>query len=100
MITGKLVFQGPTTYQTFQLINSRSITYPSNYPDLAKDLCDKLFVIDPEKRLVVPEIKNHPFYSEIDWDNLTSRPPPPFTEPKILPEEKRKNRKILHRKKN
>ena len=47
----------------------------------AKDLCSKLLIKDPEKRLGVrgvEEIKSHPWFAKIQWDkihNKTVEPP-------------------------
>jgi len=40
-----------------------------------QDLLEKLFVVDPKKRLGAGgahEIKEHPFFKEIDWEQLQS----------------------------
>lgn len=40
---------------------------------LAQDLIDKLLALDPQKRLgteSAKEVKNHPFFSDINWDTL------------------------------
>ena len=49
------------------------------------DLIIKLLVLDPKKRLghnSIDEIKNHPWFKEIDWDHLLEMPAP------IIPEVK------------
>ena len=49
--------------------------------DLGQDLSDLIckLIAEPEERLGVNgigEIKAHPFFKEIDWKNIRSRPPP------------------------
>lgn len=36
----------------------------------AKDLIKKLMEKDPKKRYGVKEIKKHPFFSKLDWENV------------------------------
>jgi len=59
------------------------VEYPTDkFSPEAKDLFDKLFMVDPKKRLGangVEEIKQHPYFSQIDWSRLTSQQiDPPF----------------------
>lgn len=45
----------------------------------AKDLIDRLLEPDPSKRLGVngaQEVKNHPFFKGVNWDNLRKQAPP------------------------
>jgi len=42
------------------------------------DIIDKLLTMDPAKRLGTNgalEIKNHPFFSDINWETLLEKPP-------------------------
>ena len=36
----------------------------------AKDLLQRMLVVDPEKRINAREIKRHPFFRDIDWNHL------------------------------
>jgi len=59
------------------------VEYPaSKFSPECKDLLEKLFVVDPKKRLGAGgahEIKEHPFFKEIDWEQLQSLAvTPPF----------------------
>eukprot|EP00456_Euglypha_rotunda_P032565 TRINITY_DN25215_c0_g1_i1.p1 TRINITY_DN25215_c0_g1~~TRINITY_DN25215_c0_g1_i1.p1 ORF type:complete len:108 (+),score=24.19 TRINITY_DN25215_c0_g1_i1:98-421(+) len=55
---------------------------PSKFSLEAKDLLEKLFVVDPKKRLGAAgphEIKEHPFFKSIDWERLQALElEPPF----------------------
>jgi len=59
------------------------VDYPPNkFSPEARDLLEKLFVIDPTKRLGAAgshEIKEHPFFKGMDWERLLNREiEPPF----------------------
>ena len=55
---------------------------PIYFDDAAKDLLQKLFLRDPEKRIGfkgAKELKRHPWFASIDWGLLDSlRVTPPF----------------------
>jgi len=81
MLAGKPPFRGASEFLTFQLILSRQLEFPENFPPAAKDLVDKLLVLDPLKRLGAEsyeEITKHPFFEGIDWDTLFQQTPPPL----------------------
>eukprot|EP00954_Amorphochlora_amoebiformis_P026507 1379687-Amorphochlora_amoeboformis.AAC.1 len=81
MITGKPPFRGASEYLIFQQILSAKFDFPADMPLDAKDLITKMLVVDPGKRLSIPEIKAHPFFSAIDWKNLVTSPAPTWKEP-------------------
>ena len=47
-------------------LNLPQIKYDKNL----YDLMSKIFVVDPDKRLNIKEIKNHPYFQEIDWNQI------------------------------
>ena len=52
-----------------------------NIPNEAKDLIEKILVKDPKKRIGYgskdyKEIKNHPYFKDINFDNLSEEPIP------------------------
>ena len=59
----------------------RKTYIPDKVGKNAKDLIEKLFVSDPKKRLgynSADEVKNHPFFKGINWDNIKECFDPPF----------------------
>ena len=57
----------------------KTIKYPKHMDQDAKDLCQKLLIKDPNKRLGCTNIFNqdkpeeimaHPFFNDINWDEL------------------------------
>lgn len=83
MIAGRPPFEGANEYQTFQKIIKREFEFPEEFPANARDLVDRLLVLEPEERLGfkegVEEIKKHAFFAEMDFDTVWSIPAPPIS---------------------
>eukprot|EP01132_Coremiostelium_polycephalum_P009310 gene9310-11412_t len=66
------------------MINSRKIEFPNTFNQNTKHLITKLLEWDPEKRLGgslldATEIKSHPWFAEINWEQVAKREGPgPF----------------------
>ncbi|KAL1918145.1 uncharacterized protein VTP21DRAFT_3411 [Calcarisporiella thermophila] len=84
MLTGRAPFKAANQYLIFQKISRLEYEFPPSFPDTAKDLVQKLLVIDPKQRLGSPEkggpakLKAHPFFESIDWKSLFSDHAPPL----------------------
>jgi 3-phosphoinositide dependent protein kinase-1 len=81
MIAGRPPFRGVTEYQTFQKVQKGEIVWPQNFPEIAKDFISKLLVMKPMERLGArdyKELKAHPFFQGIQWQNLATTTPPPL----------------------
>ena len=87
MYYGKTPFKEKTNYLIFRKIEQLKINFPENIAisEEAKDLINKILVKDPEKRLGAGEpgseydiahLKAHPYFKDIDWDNLYKITPP------------------------
>jgi 3-phosphoinositide dependent protein kinase-1 len=79
-LAGSHAFKGETTFQTFELIKQRSFSFPPGISAIAKDLIDRLLVMDPADRLGVggyQTLKAHPFFRKIVFENLHMQTPPP-----------------------
>jgi 3-phosphoinositide dependent protein kinase-1 len=107
MITGRTPFRGMSEFLIFQKVGQADFQYPKGFPEIAKDLINQLLVLDPEKRIGCREagyheIKSHPFFKEIDFDNLHKLTPPPIKpypsnlifEEDVLAEEEAKRKKM------
>lgn len=80
-LVGKSPFYHETAYLIFQDIIATNYTLPSNMNEAAKDICRQLLVFDPAKRLGngpngFQELKAHPFFKGIDFNNLLKERPP------------------------
>lgn len=75
-ITGLPPFNAEHPQIIFDNILNRKIPWPRVPEDMsedARDLIDKLLIEDPNQRLGAkgaPEVKSHPFFKDISWDNL------------------------------
>eukprot|EP01119_Soliformovum_irregulare_P018293 TRINITY_DN5583_c0_g1_i1.p1 TRINITY_DN5583_c0_g1~~TRINITY_DN5583_c0_g1_i1.p1 ORF type:complete len:676 (+),score=175.75 TRINITY_DN5583_c0_g1_i1:28-2028(+) len=81
ILAGKTPFKGITAWQTFELIKSRQFDFPDDFDPDAKDLVSKLLVEKPEDRLGIDDfmdLKNHPFFKDLDWKDLHLQTPPPI----------------------
>ena len=81
-ITGRTPFRAPNEYLIFQKITRLEYEFPPEFPPEAKDLVSKLLVLDPLERIGskrgVQEIKEHPFFASIDWNNIWTQDVPPM----------------------
>ncbi|KAI9870668.1 MAG: pkb-activating kinase-like protein [Pleopsidium flavum] len=89
LLAGRPPFKAANEFQTFQKILNLEYEFPAGFPEVAKDLVDRLLVLDPARRLNIEHIKNHEFFDGIVWGRglwkqkaprLKSYVPPP-TEP-------------------
>ena len=81
-------FKAATTYLTFRNIEKPQISFPNNkISDQAKDLILKILVVEPKQRLGggepgtkydIANLKKHPFFKKIKWNNLYNTSPPGF----------------------
>jgi len=79
MLTGKLLFDDKSEYLIMKKILAVDhCGFPENFPWIAKDLIEKILVLEPEKRLSLKEIKEHPFFESISFEKLHQKVPPPI----------------------
>ncbi|KAL6246662.1 serine/threonine protein kinase [Rhinocladiella similis] len=67
LLAGRPPFKAGNDYQTFQKIVNLDYDFPRGFPDLARDLVERLLVLDPQRRLSLEHAKNHPFFNSIQW---------------------------------
>ncbi|CAA9999250.1 unnamed protein product [Nesidiocoris tenuis] len=84
MMCGRLPFYNRDHDVLFTLILMEEVKFPRTISSEARDLLSGLLVKDPNRRLGggpddAKDIKNHPFFSSINWTDLYhKRIPPPF----------------------
>ncbi|CAK1556196.1 unnamed protein product [Leptosia nina] len=83
MISGLPPFRASTEFLTFQKIMKMEYEFPEGFPSDAKDLVEKLLLLDHTKRLgandigdTYESIRKHPFFDGIDWDDIWNQTPP------------------------
>lgn len=67
LLTGRPPFKASNEYQTFQKIVALDYEFPPGFPPAARDLVERLLVLDPNTRLSIEHIKNHEFFLGIKW---------------------------------
>jgi 3-phosphoinositide dependent protein kinase-1 len=67
LLAGRPPFKAANEYMTFQKIVGLEYTFPDGFPPMAKDLVERLLVLDPLTRLPMEHIKNHAFFDGIQW---------------------------------
>jgi 3-phosphoinositide dependent protein kinase-1 len=67
LLAGRPPFKASNEYQTFQKIVGLDYTFPDGFPPIARDLVERLLVLDPAKRLPMEHIKNHQFFDGQIW---------------------------------
>ncbi|RDX47215.1 kinase-like protein [Lentinus brumalis] len=91
MVAGHPAFAAINDYQSFRKIEALDYTFPEGFYDSAKDLVQRLVVLDPSERLGVEpksspaELRAHAFFTAtsgdtdtpIRWDTLWTDPPVP-----------------------
>ena len=75
MFAGRPPFKSECDNSTFEKILWGDYTFPKDFPELAKDLCSKLIILEKDKRLGAgsdgfKKLKEHIFFAGIDFDNL------------------------------
>ncbi|KAG4071171.1 hypothetical protein HA402_001161 [Bradysia odoriphaga] len=83
MISGLPPFRAGTEYLIFQKILKLDLTFPEGFDETAKDLVQKLLLINPAQRLGMNDgqdcytsIRAHPFFDGIKWEGLRQQTPP------------------------
>jgi len=67
LLTGRPPFKAANEYLTFQKIVALEYEFPPGFPPAAKDLIERLLVLDPQRRLSIEHIKNHEFFDGVQW---------------------------------
>ncbi|GAQ36658.1 pkb-activating kinase-like protein [Aspergillus tubingensis] len=67
LLAGRPPFKAGNEYQTFQKIVALDYDFPAGFPAVARDLVERLLVLDPARRLPIEHIKNHEFFQGITW---------------------------------
>lgn len=67
LLAGRPPFKAGNEYLTFQKIVALEYQFPTGFPEVAKDLVERLLVLDPASRLSIEHIKNHEFFDGLNW---------------------------------
>ena len=75
LLTGKYLFDEVNDYLTFEKIKSSEFVLDKSIHEDGKDLIQKLLCKTPSERIGFgpdgfKKLKQHPFFKDIDWDNI------------------------------
>ncbi|KAK7509668.1 3-phosphoinositide-dependent protein kinase [Phyllosticta citriasiana] len=87
LLSGRPPFKAGNEYQTFQKIVNLEYSFPDAFPEAAKDLVERLLVLDPAKRLPIEHIKNHRFFDGVLWGKELWKQKAPRLKPYSPPRE-------------
>lgn len=88
MLCGNPPFVDSTSMKTYEKILNAEVIFPSYVDNSSRDLIKSLLTIDITKRLGnmrngVEDIKNHPFFKDVDWKLCYEKQIPPPFQPEI-----------------
>lgn len=86
MLTGLPPFYSKNINLMYQKILSSELTFPSYISEDAQDLLEGLLTRDPDRRFGSEEVKEHPFFKDIDWDALNRKEIEPPWKPQVKDE--------------
>ncbi|KAF2722018.1 kinase-like protein [Polychaeton citri CBS 116435] len=67
LLAGRPPFKAANEYLTFQKILALDYTFPDGFPELARDLVERLLVLEPANRLPTEYVQSHPFFEGVSW---------------------------------
>jgi len=73
MLTGLPPFYSKHINVMYQKILNAQLTFPSFISDSAKSLLEGLLTREVDKRLGGDDVRHHPFFSGMDWEELESK---------------------------
>ncbi|KAH6585139.1 hypothetical protein BASA61_007062 [Batrachochytrium salamandrivorans] len=91
MTTGLPPFYSENTNLMYKKILHNDLVFPPGFPPQAQSLCRGLIDRDPKRRLGAgpqdaEEIKNHPYFLDVDWNQLLKRRVRPPFKPMVVSE--------------
>ena len=81
LLAGRPPFKAANEYLTFQKILVLDYSFPDGFPDVARDLVERLLVLEPLNRLPVEHVRNHEFFEGIQWGKSLWRQKAPRLKP-------------------
>ncbi|KAI9304554.1 kinase-like domain-containing protein [Cunninghamella echinulata] len=80
LLNGHLPFDDDNMHILLNKVKEGKYDMPKNLPSDAKDLIEKILVIDPRKRLTMEQVQAHPWFTAEKPENPSFLPDPPTAE--------------------
>ncbi|CAO3610669.1 unnamed protein product [Cunninghamella echinulata] len=80
LLNGHLPFDDDNMHILLNKVKEGKYDMPKNLPSDAKDLIEKILVIDPRKRLTMEQVQSHPWFTAEKPENPSFLPDPPTAE--------------------
>ncbi|KAI5302163.1 pkb-activating kinase-like protein, partial [Ascosphaera atra] len=87
LLAGRPPFKAANEYLTFQKIMALKYEFPPGFPRVARDLVEKLLVLDPAERPSIDQIKAHEFFRGVVWGRGLWKQKTPRLRPYVPPNE-------------
>ena len=68
MVTGAPPFYNQDTDLMYKNISENNLMFPEFFNEELKDVLKQMLNKDPKKRIRISELKEHPFFGDLDWD--------------------------------
>jgi len=62
LLSGYLPFYDDNTSKLYRMIQFDNVKYPRKFPSGAKDLCERILTKDPNRRIKLSQVKQHPWF--------------------------------------
>ncbi|KAG8836348.1 Pyridoxal 5'-phosphate synthase subunit snz1 [Serendipita sp. 399] len=95
-IAGRPPFKESTDYLTMKKVQEGIYTFPEGFDEVVETLVRGCLVTDPTRRTTSGQVREHSFFSTIDWDSLWKEDPPPLEHGLVKAPEPREEELRLH----
>ncbi|KAF7950437.1 hypothetical protein EAE96_007722 [Botrytis aclada] len=85
LLAGRPPFKAANEYLTFQKIVSLEYEFPPGFPPAARDLVERLLILDPQRRLSIEYIKKHEFFDGVRFSRELWKVKAPRLKPYVPP---------------
>lgn len=86
MVTGRLPFDDDNIQRLLQKVQTGQYHLPSNLPADLRDLIKSMLTVDPERRITLQQIKDHPWFNSIPPRNYVQDNFVPPSQPILDPD--------------
>ncbi|CDO95398.1 unnamed protein product [Kluyveromyces dobzhanskii CBS 2104] len=69
MIAGKPPFKANNEYLTFQKVMKVQFAFTAGFPVRIRDLVKNILIKDPDRRILIPQIKAHQFFADVNFND-------------------------------